>query len=197
MIVYVESNFIVEFALEQEELPHVEAILAAAEAGTVALAIPAFSIAEPIATVMARPKKRAQNLKPVSDIGDQLARSAAHASLVDELRQVTAKLGMLDAHERDRLQVVLRRVLATATMIPTTFAVFEEAATFASALGMTLSDSIVLASVLADLREREGAVPKAFVQRNPRDFDVMEVVDALAARGCTLVTTFKAGAALV
>lgn len=43
MIVYVESNFILEIALEQNQAIAAEAILALAENGSITLALPAFT----------------------------------------------------------------------------------------------------------------------------------------------------------
>lgn len=47
MIVYVESNFVLEIALEQREASSAEAILGLAENGEIELAIPAVALAEP------------------------------------------------------------------------------------------------------------------------------------------------------
>ncbi len=197
MIVYVESNFVVEFALEQEELVHVEAILSAAEGGKCDLVMPAFSIAEPISTVLRRPKQRAQTLRPIDEIGRQLSRSATHVALVDELRAVVTKLGELDARERDCLQNALRRLFKVAPIIPTTRAVFDEAETLATTLDLSLPDSIVLASVLADLRARDPGPPKLFLTRNPMDFDVPDIVNLIKPFACEVVGTFKEGASKI
>ena len=45
MIVYAESNFILELALEQEERAYAENVLVAAERGQIVFFVPAFSIA--------------------------------------------------------------------------------------------------------------------------------------------------------
>ena len=47
MIVYIESNFVLEFALLQEEHQSCGTIIGLAESRTIDLAIPAFSLFEP------------------------------------------------------------------------------------------------------------------------------------------------------
>ena len=47
MIVYVESNFVLEMALLQEEHQSCASIISLAESNSIDLAIPAFSLTEP------------------------------------------------------------------------------------------------------------------------------------------------------
>lgn len=54
MIVYVESNFVLELALGQEQAAFADAILNAAEAKKIELAFPSFALSDPFATVMHR-----------------------------------------------------------------------------------------------------------------------------------------------
>ena len=51
MTVFVESNFVLEIALGQEQAAAAEAILQLAEHGTLNLRIPAFALSEPFSTV--------------------------------------------------------------------------------------------------------------------------------------------------
>lgn len=48
---YVESNFVLEIALGQEELTAAERLLVAAEQGAIELALPVFALSEPFARV--------------------------------------------------------------------------------------------------------------------------------------------------
>lgn len=58
MNVYVESNFILELALQQEQAAACEKILSICEAGKAKLVLPAFCIAEPYETLVRRAKHR-------------------------------------------------------------------------------------------------------------------------------------------
>lgn len=54
MIVYVESNFVLELAFLQEECAQAEEISKLAESGEIQLAIPAFSGGEPYERMIRR-----------------------------------------------------------------------------------------------------------------------------------------------
>lgn len=65
MNIYVETNFVLELALMQEEYQSCENILEICSAGKAHLIVPAFCIAEPFETLVRRGKDRiklAQNL---------------------------------------------------------------------------------------------------------------------------------------
>jgi predicted nucleic acid-binding protein len=51
LIVYVESNVVLEIALGQEQATAAETILQRAEAGAIDLAFPAVAVTEPIAAI--------------------------------------------------------------------------------------------------------------------------------------------------
>lgn len=51
MRVYVETNFVLELALRQEQNESCEALLRLAEASRIGLVVPAFSLLEPYATL--------------------------------------------------------------------------------------------------------------------------------------------------
>jgi len=56
--IYVESNFVLELALEQEECVACEELLAIAEQGTIELAIPALAMFEPHRSIGARKERQ-------------------------------------------------------------------------------------------------------------------------------------------
>ena len=58
MIVYLESNFVLELAFLQAEHEHCSALLRLSESGEIRLVLPAFSIGEPYETWVRRSKRR-------------------------------------------------------------------------------------------------------------------------------------------
>jgi len=60
MNVYVESNFVLEQALEQEQCESCEELLRLASAGSIRLVVPAFSLAEPHIALMRRESERSR-----------------------------------------------------------------------------------------------------------------------------------------
>ena len=57
MIVYVESNFVLELALLQEEHDSCDAIIMLAETRDIELVVPAFSLAEPYEALVRRSRQ--------------------------------------------------------------------------------------------------------------------------------------------
>ena len=64
MIVYVETNFLIDFGLKQESFPVTERILALAEAARIDLALPALAFLEAIHTGEGWRKMRATRHGP-------------------------------------------------------------------------------------------------------------------------------------
>lgn len=67
MIVFVESNFVLEIALLQEESDHAAAILDLALRGRVDLRIPSLALCEPFTTLTRRRLERDSLLRSVED----------------------------------------------------------------------------------------------------------------------------------
>lgn len=191
MIVYSESNFVLELALEQEEQAFAENILTAAERGQIGLVVPSFAVDEPFSTIAHRSRIRRHISNSISEQARQLERSPTHAGLVTEIRAVAGKLASLEGHELMRLQTTVDRILRIATVIPMTSAVFSAAVSYASGFGLPLQDGIVLASTVNHAATRPPTQPKIFANRNPKDFDVPDVVSLLAKHGCDLAVTFE------
>lgn len=60
MNVYVESNFVLEQALEQEQCESCKELIKIASAASIRLVIPAFSLAEPHIALMRRGSERSR-----------------------------------------------------------------------------------------------------------------------------------------
>lgn len=92
MIVYVESNFILELALGQEQAPFAEAILRLAEAGKVELAIPSFAVSEPFTTIMHRRGEQRRQYDAFLKTLNQIKRSITFKQIVLDLEQLVGVL---------------------------------------------------------------------------------------------------------
>jgi len=78
VIVYIESNFVLELALVQEDSTSCEAILQLAETGAIMLAVPAFSLGEPYETLVRRHRERRLLAGALAGEMTQLRRSTAY-----------------------------------------------------------------------------------------------------------------------
>ncbi|ADI64614.1 hypothetical protein [Trichormus azollae] len=75
MGVYVETNFVLELALLQEQQESCQQLLNLAESGRINLILPAFSLTEPYETLICREKIRGKLLHNLRDELNQLGHS--------------------------------------------------------------------------------------------------------------------------
>lgn len=136
MIVCVESNFVLELAFLQEEYQSAEEILKLAEAGRISLVLPAFSIGEPYERMTRRARDRRALHKQLLDELSEMARSKPFERIREEYRDVTGLLISSAEEEKQRLDDVLRRILATADIIPLAREVFLAATEYQKSLSL-------------------------------------------------------------
>ncbi|QYF94650.1 hypothetical protein KY495_05490 [Massilia sp. PAMC28688] len=192
MIVYVESNFVLELALLQDDSEPCERILQLAERGVIKIAIPAFSLGEPYETLVRRHRERRVLALAVAKEMNQLARSTPYR----ERENADALLGVLNesvVQETERLNAVLSRLVDMATILPTDRDVMRNAIKAQNDLDLSPQDAIVYAAVLHNvIIEKE---VKCFLNKNVKDFLIPEIVAGFAARNCKLLGKFAAGLA--
>jgi predicted nucleic acid-binding protein len=192
MTVYVESNFVLERALQQEQSESCDAIVDLAAAGDILLVIPAFSLAEPHQTL--RQKENARN-KLLNDLRPQLSelgRSKPYRGIPEDFSPLATILTRSADREREGLQLAIAGLLRTAEVIPLDGAVVASAGELQTDLRMSGQDAIVLASVL---RHLEQTTPKesCFLNRDGGDFDDPDVRERLERFGCKFFARFDHG----
>lgn len=194
IVVYVETNFVLELAFLQEEHEQCRSLLELANqrAGT-DLVLPAFCVAE---AYEAFERKRRQRLKLADELrGElgQLARSKAYAARRKDFVELTDLFKRSGEEQQRRLDRVLDEVLAVARLLPLDRSTTRKGAEYRKTRDLGTQDAVVYASVIADLDEKKP--PKScFITRNPKDFVNPDIRDAdLAERHCVLLTNFTAG----
>jgi hypothetical protein len=189
MNVYVESNFVLEQALEQEQCESCQRLIDIAAAGSIRLVIPAFSLAEPHITLMRKASDRSrlstERQKQLSDLG----RSKPYREASGSFNEITAMLIRSAESERAGLERAMDGILKAAEVIPLDSDVFYRAGGIQIGLGMSAQDSIVLASVVRHLSETK-PVESCLLNRNTRDFDDPNVRDVLEQFGCRFFGRF-------
>jgi predicted nucleic acid-binding protein len=188
MNVYVESNFVLEHALQQEESQSCTDIIGLASRGLIKIVIPAFSLAEPHQAISSKAKVRSRLGGDLRKHLSELARSKPHRDIpviFDALSVVLVESAQL---EREGLKQTVSDVLAVAEVIPLTAAVLRSAAAIESDFGLSGQDAIVLASVFGHLETNE-QIESCFLNRNTRDFDR----DRLEVFHCEFLPKFVQG----
>lgn len=192
MNVYVESNFVLEQALEQEQSESCQRLLSIAAAGSIHLVIPAFSLAEPHITLMHKGNERSRLSAELQKQLSELGRSKPYREASSGFNEIIALLIRSAEGERAGLERTIEGILRAAEVIPLDSDVFYQAAGIQIALDMSVQDSIVLASVVRHLAETKPQ-ESCFLNRNTKDFDDPNVREMLEAFGCKFFGRFDNG----
>jgi predicted nucleic acid-binding protein len=190
--VYVESNFILELALSQEQADACDQILGRAESRSIELVVPAFSLAEPYHTLGGRHIQRQELAERLGRELLQLSRSAPLVEQTNAHRPAVDFLTRVGEEEAVRHRSTLERLIQSARLLPLDRATVERSWVLAARHDLRGPDAIVLASVLQDLEGTDGD-EKLFLNRNVKDFDDPDIVELLAARACSLLPSFTSG----
>lgn len=189
MNVFVETNFVIELALEQQEAQSCELLLQFAQNGTIKLLLPAYSFVEPHEMLRRRHLERESLRSRVSVELVQLARSTPLAERVAASQEIVKLLADSIEHETRRIESVKQRVWRIAEVLPLDMGVVESAATWQNVFDLSPQDAVVYASIRSRL-EQDTAVASCFVSRNPKDFDDPDLRRDLATLNCKYLSSF-------
>ena len=195
MIVLVETNFIFEIVLQQEQHAACEELLRLYRSGRIRLTIPAFAVAEAGVTLERRTGERRQFLHELTKHTREIGRSQilpAFASVMEELsRQLTTaendeKLGFFNLRILDLPALDIIPLTSQALLDGLLHQFDGEIAEF--------PDATIFASVVERLRTARGEgdhSPAWFVSRDRRFRDA-KLVDKLRALNCRYIDGFDA-----
>lgn len=192
MIVYVESNFVLELAYLQEEHSFCEQLLGLALTEQVQLVIPAYCIAEPYHAWVQKSQKRKDISQRFADEIKELSRSKPYIEMTQVLQPIPVKLLESSKAEKRVLDSKLLQILSVAAVIPLDKTIVESAIELQITRGLLTQDSIVYASVLAHL-EAMGGAKTCFITKNSNDFGSPEIMADLGSQNCKLLFKFQAG----
>jgi hypothetical protein len=82
MIAYIESNFVLEIVLGQEQAGSAESLLQLAENGIITLVAPSLALAEPFATITQRERTRRKLVNDISSMLQDLQRSTPYQDVL-------------------------------------------------------------------------------------------------------------------
>ncbi|MSQ14331.1 MAG: hypothetical protein EXR50_00490 [Dehalococcoidia bacterium] len=170
MIVYVESNFVLEIALGQEQALSAEAILSMAEDDSIDLAFPAFALSEPFSTITYHGAERQKLLSSLSQELGQLERSRAHQEVVSLLRPLPIILTEIQKMETDRLESTVGQMLKVGRAINLSEMSFQQALLYGEDYSLSPQDAIIYSVILADIKEHPTQELKCFISRDKKGF---------------------------
>lgn len=195
MIVYVESNFILELAFCQEDHLSCQTLLQLAESGAIQLVLPAYCVGEPYERLIRRDRQRREVHRKLKAELTELARSAPYAHAASNLDGLTGLLVEAGDDELGSLNDTLTRLLNTAKLIPIDRVVLQGALTAQKTLGLSPQDSIVYASVRSSVIGATEA--QCFLNKNSKDFLIPQIEEEFSAHNCKLLARFSDGLSYV
>ncbi len=196
MDVYVESNFVLELALLQEQHESCQELLDLAASKQIRLIVPAFSLAEPYETLIRNNKKRQKLSQDLKKELSQLSRSRPYQEQIRTFEDTTAFLVSSQEEEKQRLQLAIENMLKVCEIIPLTVEILTAAIAYQSEYNLEPQDSIVYASVLEHI-SKSGERLRCFLNRNSKDFDDPDIKEALSSYNCLMLFRFDNGISYV
>jgi predicted nucleic acid-binding protein len=118
MNVYVETNFVLEHALEQEECDTCAEIIRLASTGQLRLVVPAFSLAEPYYAIYGKAKSRSCLGEDLRVHLGQLGRSRRHREIPATFDALAAALIASAQFEREGVRRAVSELIQAAEVIP-------------------------------------------------------------------------------
>ena len=189
MSVVVESNFVLELVLEQEQSSSCVELLTMAEVGAIRLVVPAYSIMEPYETLGRHHRDRKRIRTDLTNELEQLRRSSSAAVYSQASADVLALLMESANVETQRIADLRQRVCAVATIIPLTTDILHGASDYQVQHDLSPQDAVVYASVIAHLQSDLPA-EACFISRNSSDFDDPDIRAELASLKCKYLARF-------
>ena len=191
MIVYVESNFILGIALDQEEEAAATEILGLAEGGRLEPAVPAFALCEPFERVTRDARVRRSLVDSLTEkVMAQLERSPTHQPLVTAIRPLLTAVGEIESRQMDDLESTLGRVVAAARQLAVTDAVFSQALANRKRHDLDIRDAIIYSNIVSDLAHQRAQTPKCFASRDKKAFFDPAIKEELHTHNCRYVERF-------
>lgn len=197
VIAYIDSNFVLQLALEQEEALSAEAILKLVEQRTVELVFPALAIWEPFSTITFHGVERRRMFDTLGRQLKQFERSTTHQHVTTLLQSLLSVWLDIQKREMDALEAVVRRLLDIGTSIELDSASFQQAITYRNMYGLSIKDSIIYSSVITDLQRRSRAEAKCFISTNWKDFGDADIKSELFLYNCRYISHFSDGLAFM
>ncbi len=156
MNVYVNSNFVIELALRQEQYAAASRILSWAQQKRLTLVCPALVLAEPLSNMNYRRVERKALGKSLRTFSAScLARSGEHLAAEEQVGGVLDYLDAMDKSEAEETHGICRVLLATARIMPLNVETMDGSRIVAQDYDIGLTDSLVLTAILVDLLRLE------------------------------------------
>ncbi|MEM7531745.1 MAG: PIN domain-containing protein [Chloroflexota bacterium] len=196
MNIYVETNFILELVLQQEQSHSCENILGLCNENNVHLFIPAYCFAEPHEKLRRQSNRRHELQQALNEELKQLMRTPYYADRVRSIEDTTTIFSQRNTDEKHQFAQVQEQLLQIGAIIPLTGEILSAASVAQNDYELSPQDAIVFASVadhLSSVSHASKSVESCFLNRNSKDFGQKDIVDLLAQFNCKMIPKFNDG----
>ncbi len=193
MIVYIESNFMLEIALEQEQSSAARSIFSLAESRQIELAYPSFVLSEPFESVMRARRERNTTYKSLEKVLSDLERSEPHKQIMLDLKPVINVLKNAHKMQIDLLYTIFGQLARIGRCIHIDASIFGDASAYRDSLDLSPQDSIIYSAMVADLKKQPEQERKCFLSRDRKAFgndDYRSVKAELEKHNCRYIGSF-------
>lgn len=192
MIIYVETNFILELALRQEQYNECNELLTFAQEKKISLFLPSFSLIEPYETLIRRHKTRRDIHNRLSTEIKELVRTENYREQKTILDKTTDILIESTIRESSGLKEIINAIVAISTTIDLTKEIISLSIEYEKANDLSPQDAVVYASIITHLTT-EKPVLSCFLNRNSTDFDDPDIQEGLGKLNCKMILSFAKG----
>ncbi|MDQ3706558.1 MAG: PIN domain-containing protein [Chloroflexota bacterium] len=188
MIVYVETNFVLQLALRQEEANAADAILERAQSDSIKLVLPAFSLSEPYSTLTYRSLERRSIYNSLDQQLTLLRRSEPHRQTALALQQLLSMWGDLETRETDWLHSAIVEILMVGRAIQVELEDIQQSALYRKLYDLSPQDAIILSVIVRDLGTQDADESKCFISTNVKDFRHPGIRAELKSLNCRYIS---------
>jgi predicted nucleic acid-binding protein len=196
VIVYVESNFVLEIALEQEQSSAARSIISLAESRQLELVYPSFVLSEPFETIARANRERNDLQASLLKAFSYLKRSEPYKGIMLDSEPVIRVLRDVFGRQKDLLHAAFNQLISTGRCINIDISIFREALVYQRSLELSPQDSIIYSAIVADLKGQAQDEVKCFLSRDRKAFgsdDDRRVKAELGKYNCRYIGNFIQG----
>lgn len=196
MMVYIESNFVLEIALEQEQSSAASSILFLAESCQIELAYPSFILSEPFESVVRARRERHTLQKSLVNVLNNLKRSEPHKQIMLNLEPAMSALEGAHVRQIELLHGTFAQLMDVGRCIYIDGSHFREALGYQYSMGLSPQDSIIYSAIVADLKKLPNEDAKCFLSRDRKAFGPINdssIKIELGKYNCRYIGSFTQG----
>ncbi len=196
MIVYVETNFLLELALQQEQHASCEAFLQLAESRAATLTAPAFSVIEAVTKLRRTYTERRELQQRLNPQRRELKRTQSFTQAEDDAFTKVAEALIRNTQAAEqRFAQIEARLFQAVRFLPLDAAVAAEISKYINNYGLKPPDATVLASIMKD--PQLGKSPSCFLNKDAKGFEQPSIKELLNQHRCRLIAHFDNGLSYV